>query len=47
MDFDITTLRIVSTIACFLTFIGIAAWAFSRKRRGDFERLGMIPFDHD
>ncbi len=44
---DITTLRIIATIACFLVFLGIGAWAFSRNNRERFERDARIPFDQD
>jgi len=48
MDYlDITTLRIAATVACFVTFIGIATWAYSRGNRARFDRDALIPFDHD
>lgn len=44
---DITTLRIVATLACFATFIGIAAWAYSGRNRGRFDEDARIPFNQD
>jgi len=44
---DITTLRIVATLACFSTFIGIFAWAYARSNRARFEQDGHIPFQAD
>jgi len=44
---DITTLRIAATIACFAVFIGILAWAYSRRNRSEFDRAAQIPFDQD
>ena len=44
---DITTLRIISTVACFVTFLGIGWWTFSRRNRARFEEAAHIPFDQD
>jgi cytochrome c oxidase cbb3-type subunit 4 len=44
---DITTLRIAATLACFVTFIGIFAWAFARPNRDRFEQDARIPFESD
>jgi len=44
---DINTLRIAATIACFAVFIGILAWTFSRRNKGDFEQAAQIPFSQD
>jgi cytochrome c oxidase cbb3-type subunit 4 len=30
---DVNTLRIVATLACFVTFIGIVVWAWSRRNQ--------------
>jgi len=32
------------TVLSFLTFIGIVAWAYSRRRRGAFEEAANAPF---
>ena len=44
---DITTLRIVSTLLCFATFLGIAAWAYARRNKGRFDDAASIPFQQD
>ena len=44
---DVTTLRIVATLASFATFIGILAWAFSRGRKKAFEDASRLPFEQD
>ncbi|MBB1603468.1 MULTISPECIES: cbb3-type cytochrome c oxidase subunit 3 [unclassified Variovorax] len=44
---DITTLRIAATLASFVTFIGILAWAFSRRRRQGFDEAANLPFEQD
>jgi len=44
---DLTTLRIISTLACFGLFLGIAWWAFARHNRARFDEAASIPFDQD
>ncbi len=44
---DITTLRILATLACFATFIGIACWAYSSRNRERFDQDARIPFEQD
>ncbi len=44
---DITTMRILATLACFATFIGIAGWAYARGNKARFEEDARIPFDHE
>jgi cytochrome c oxidase cbb3-type subunit 4 len=44
---DINVLREVVTVASFATFIGIMAWAWSRRNRARFEEDGRIPFLQD
>ena len=41
---DVNDLRIVVTVASFLCFIGIVAWAWSRGNRGRFDEAAMLPF---
>ena len=41
---DITTMRIVATLASFAVFLGICAWAWSRSRRERFEDAARLPF---
>ena len=44
---DVTTLRIVATLASFITFLGIAWWAYSRANRDRFDEAARIPFQQD
>jgi cytochrome c oxidase cbb3-type subunit 4 len=44
---DITTLRIVATVASFITFIGIFAWAWSDRRDQAFEAASRLPFEQE
>ena len=44
---DVTTLRILATLASFATFIGIWYWAFSRRNKARFEEDARIPFGQD
>ena len=44
---DITTLRIVATLASFATFIGILVWAYSRRNAKRFEGAAQLPFEQD
>ena len=44
---DITTLRILATLASLALFIGIAGWAYTRRNRTRFDEAAAIPFQHD
>lgn len=44
---DITTLRIVSTLASLAIFVGIWIWAFSKRNRDRFEEAARLPFEQD
>jgi cytochrome c oxidase cbb3-type subunit 4 len=35
------------TLLLLLAFLGIVAWAFSKKRRKQFEEAGRIPLEED
>ena len=37
-------LRVVLTVVSFLLFVGIAVWAFSRRRKRDFDEAARLPF---
>jgi cytochrome c oxidase cbb3-type subunit 4 len=47
MEIDINTLRSLATVVSFITFIGIIAWAFSRRNAADFEKAANLPFEQD
>jgi cytochrome c oxidase cbb3-type subunit 4 len=44
---DVTTLRIVATLASFATFVAIVYWAYARRNREAFDEAARIPFDQD
>ena len=44
---DVTTLRIIATLASFATFIGIWYWAFSRRNKARFDEAARLPFEQD
>jgi len=41
---DIDDLRVVMTVVSFVVFLGIVAWAYSRKRKRDFDEAAQLPF---
>ena len=44
---DINTLRGIATIVVMATFFGICIWAWSSKRRKDFDEAANLPFADD
>ena len=36
--------RSIVTLICMLTFIGIVVWAWSSRRKSDFDEAAMLPF---
>jgi cytochrome c oxidase cbb3-type subunit 4 len=44
---DLNTIRAAITVAALLTFLGIVAWAWSSRRRADFEAAARLPLDED
>jgi len=47
MEFDINSLRSIATLVGLVSFIGIIAWAYSRKNAMDFDRAANLPFEQD
>ena len=43
---DITPLRVVATVASFVTFVGIIAWVYTRNASG-FQEAAQLPFEQD
>lgn len=41
------TLQGIWTLAVFITFLGIVAWAWSRKRRKAFDEAARLPLEDD
>jgi len=44
---DLSTLRGLSTLLLMLIFIGIVVWAWSGKRKKDFDEAARLPLDDD
>jgi cytochrome c oxidase cbb3-type subunit 4 len=44
---DVTTLRVIATVACFITFICILVWAYSRRNAAQFDEAARLPFEQD
>jgi cytochrome c oxidase cbb3-type subunit 4 len=44
---DLNTLRSAATLMMFVLFLIIVAWAWSRRRRGEFEDAAQLPFIDD
>ena len=44
---DITTLRILATVASFATFIGILAWVYLKPHGTRFDEAARLPFEQD
>ena len=40
----ISDARSIVTLICMLTFIGIVVWAYSARRKFDFDEAAMLPF---
>ena len=48
MDFDLNILRAAVTVVSFAVFLGIVAWAWSKRRANDFDEAANLPFaEHD
>ncbi len=41
---DINDLRSLVTVVSLLTFVGIVAWAYSRRNRASFDEAARLPF---
>jgi cytochrome c oxidase cbb3-type subunit IV len=44
---DYSTFSSVMTVVMLVVFLGIVAWAYSGKRRAQFEEAARVPFDDD
>ena len=44
---DVNDLRSIATVVCFVIFICIVVWTYSRRNREDFEEASKLPFDQD
>jgi cytochrome c oxidase cbb3-type subunit 4 len=44
---DVLDLKSLYTVGCFALFIGIAVWAFSRRKKAEFEEAAKLPLADD
>ncbi len=44
---DINVLRSVFTVVCLCVFVGVTAWAFSRRNKSQFEEAARLPLQED
>ena len=44
---DINAWRVVVTLLSFVIFLGIVAWALSKRNRQAFDEAAMLPFADD
>ena len=44
---DINMIRAGVTVAALITFLGIVAWAWSSRRRADFDSAARLPLEED
>jgi cytochrome c oxidase cbb3-type subunit 4 len=44
---SINTMRVVITVVSFLVFIGIFVWAWSGRRKRQFDEAARLPLDDD
>jgi len=44
---DLNIIRSVITVAALVTFLAIVAWAWSSRRRADFEAAARLPLDEE
>ena len=44
---DVNDLRAIATVLCFVLFIGIVVWTYSRRNREAFDEAAKLPLDQD
>jgi cytochrome c oxidase cbb3-type subunit 4 len=44
---DMILVRSIFTVTCLCAFVGIWAWAFSRRNKAEFEEAGRLPLAED
>ena len=42
---DVGTMRGLLTLVCMLAFIGLVVWAYSSRRKRDFDEMAQMPFN--
>jgi cytochrome c oxidase cbb3-type subunit IV len=41
---DVNDLRVVTTLLSFVAFVGVVAWAWSRRNQARFDEAAQVPF---
>jgi cytochrome c oxidase cbb3-type subunit 4 len=41
---DIGTVRGIVTLLVMLAFVGLVIWAYSKRRKADFDEMAQLPF---
>jgi cytochrome c oxidase cbb3-type subunit 4 len=44
---DLNDLRSIVTVVSLLTFLGIVAWAWSKRNRDRFDEAARLPFEDE
>ena len=44
---DIGTVRGLITLALFVAFVALVLWAWSKRRKADFDQLARMPLEDD
>lgn len=44
---DMNTLRILTTVASFVVFVGILIWVWRNRKKPDFKEAANLPFTDD
>ena len=44
---DIGTVRGLITLALFVAFVALVFWAFSKRRKAEFDKLARMPLEDD
>ena len=44
---DAGTIRGLGTLVLLLAFLGLVFWAFSKRRKADFDELARMPLEDD
>ena len=44
---DINDMRSAVTVVSFLVFVGIVAWAWSKRNKSNFDEAAQLPFAND
>lgn len=47
MDLDINTVRGLITVILLICFIGMVFWAYSKKRKSDFNEAASLPLQDE